>query len=78
MYWLLMIATVLSVLGLPGQVAQLFGIGTPTGLNGQAIHEPVLLAVIEIVLELCWLAVFVWMVRAYRRYGPWAQKKVPA
>ena len=76
-YWLLLVIFGLSVLGLPQQVLQVFGFGAYGGAGLPAFVEPLPVALIGLFLVLVQVALFVWMIIAYRRYGPWACRRVP-
>jgi hypothetical protein len=78
LFWVLMVVSGLAVLGLPQEVLQLFRIGTPTSPNQPVFLLPLPNAIFGTLLALAQLGLFVWMVVAYRRYGPWACRKVPA
>jgi hypothetical protein len=77
-YWLLMVIFALSILAIPQQLLQVFGIGT-TGAAGQ---PPLLLplpnALLGLAVACAELALFIWMIVAYRKYGPWACRRLPA
>ena len=77
LYWLLMITAGLSVLGLPQQVLELFGVGISGGPGQPVFLLPLPSALLGVVLGLAELAIFIWMIVALRRFGPWACRKVP-
>jgi hypothetical protein len=77
-YWLLMVIFALSVLGLPQQLLQVFGIGTSGGAGQPAFLEPLPNALLGLAVAAAELAVFIWMIVAYRKFGPWACRNVPA
>lgn len=77
-YWLLMVLYALSIPSLPSQLMQVFGIGT-SGVAGQPVFLlPLPNALLGLGVACAELLVFVWMIVALRRYGPWACRKVPA
>jgi hypothetical protein len=77
LYWLLMITAGLSVLGLPQQALVLFGVGISGGTGQPVFLLPLPNALLGLTLGLAELALFIWMIVALRRFGPWACRKVP-
>ncbi|MDQ6789930.1 MAG: hypothetical protein M3075_04605 [Candidatus Dormibacteraeota bacterium] len=77
LYWLLMIAAGLSVLGLPQQALEIFGVGISGGPGQPVFLLPLPNALLGLILGLAELALFIWMIVALRRFGPWACRKVP-
>jgi hypothetical protein len=78
LYWLLMVVFGLSILGIPQQLLQVFGVGVSGGPGQPAFIEPVANALLGLVVGIAELAIFIWMIVAYRRFGPWACRRVPA
>jgi hypothetical protein len=74
-YWALMVTAGLSLVGIPQQLGQLFGMGFKTAPNAPAIHQPLGLTLAQLTLGLLWLALLAWMIVAYRRHGPWAMRR---
>lgn len=77
-YWVFMVVAGLSVLGLPQQFLQVFGIGFSGGAGQPALVLPLPNALFGLFIGCAQLGLFVWMVIALRRYGPWACRTVPA
>ena len=77
-YWLLMIIYALSILGLPQQALQVFGVGTSGGAGQPLFLLPLPNALLGLAVGCCELAILVWMIVAYRKFGPWACRRVPA
>jgi hypothetical protein len=77
-YWLLMIIFALSILGLPQEVLQVFGVGTSGGPGQPVLILPLPNALLGLAVACAELVLLVWMIIAYRRYGPWACRRVPA
>jgi hypothetical protein len=78
LYWLLMVVFGLSILGIPQQLLQVFGVGVSGGPGQPAFIEPVPSALLGLVVGIAELAMFIWMIVAYRKFGPWACRPVPA
>ena len=76
-YWLLLVIFGLSVLGLPQQLLQVFGVGVSGGAGIPAFVEPLPAALLGLLVALVQLALFVWMIVAYKRFGPWACRRIP-
>jgi hypothetical protein len=77
-YWVFMVLAGLSVLGLPQQFLQVFGIGVSGGPGQPALVLPLPNALFGLFLGCAELALFIWMIVALRRFGPWACRTVPA
>jgi hypothetical protein len=77
-YWLLMVVFGLSILGIPQQLLQVFGVGVSGGPGQPTFIEPLPSAIVGLVVGLAEFAVFIWMIVAYRKFGPWASRRVPA
>jgi hypothetical protein len=77
-YWLLVVIFGLSILGIPQQVLQVLGVGTSGAAGQPAFLEPLPNALLGLAVAICQLAIFVWMIVAYRKFGPWATRNVPA
>jgi hypothetical protein len=76
-YWLLLVVFGLSALGLPQQLMQVFGVGVSSGPGIPTFVEPLPAALMGLLVVLLQLALFVWMIVAYKRFGPWACRRVP-
>jgi hypothetical protein len=76
-YWLFMVLAGASVLGLPQQFLQVFGIGFSGGPGQPALVLALPNALLGLFLGCAELALFVWMIVALRRFGPWACRQVP-
>ena len=77
-YWLLMILYGLSILAVPQQLLQVFGVGTSGGAGLPALVLPLPNALLGLATAIGELALFIWMIVAYRKFGPWACRRVPA
>ncbi|MDQ6741971.1 MAG: hypothetical protein M3Z97_03550 [Candidatus Dormibacteraeota bacterium] len=77
-YWLLMVLYGLSILAIPQQVLQVFGIGTTGGAGQPLLLLPLPNALLGLATACGELVLFIWMIVAYRKYGPWASRRVPA
>jgi hypothetical protein len=77
-YWLLMIIFALSILAIPQQLLQVFGIGTTAAAGEPPLLLPLPNALLGLAVACAELALFIWMIVAYRKYGPWASRRVPA
>ena len=77
-YWLLMILYGLSILAVPQQLLQVFGVGTSGGAGQPALVLPLPNALLGLATAIGELAIFIWMIVAYRKFGPWACRRVPA
>jgi hypothetical protein len=77
-YWLLMVLYGLSILAIPQQVLQVFGIGTTGGTGQPLLLLPLPNALLGLATACGELVLFIWMIVAYRKYGPWACRRVPA
>jgi hypothetical protein len=75
-YWLLMVIFAFSILGIPQQLLQVFGIGSSGGAQQPVFLEPLPNALFGLAIAIGELALFIWMVVAYRRFGPWACRTV--
>lgn len=77
-YWLLMVIYALSILGLPQQILQVFGVGTSGGPGTPVLLLPLPNALLGLAVGCLEVVLLVWMIIAYRKYGPWACRRVPA
>jgi hypothetical protein len=77
-YWVLTVIFALSILGLPQEVLQLFGVGYSGGPGQPELVLPLANSLLGLAVTIAEVALFVWMVVALRKYGPWACRKVPA
>jgi hypothetical protein len=76
-YWVFMVVTGLSVLGLPQQLLQVFGVGASGGPGQPALVLPLPNALYGLFIGCGQLALFIWMIVALRRFGPWACRTAP-
>lgn len=76
-FWVQLVLAGLAVLSLPQNVLALSGQTVRASPGAPPLHVPVASAAVNVLLALAWLAVFIWMIVAYRRFGPWACRRVP-
>ncbi len=76
-FWVQLVLAGRAVLSLPQNVLALSGQTIRASPGAPPLHVPVASAAVNVLLALAWLAVFIWMIVAYRRFGPWACRRVP-
>ncbi|MDQ6636511.1 MAG: hypothetical protein M3Y62_01845 [Candidatus Dormibacteraeota bacterium] len=76
-FWVQLVLAGLAVLSRPQNVLALSGRTIRASPSAPPLHVPVASAAVNVLLALAWLAVFIWMIVAYRRFGPWACRRVP-
>jgi hypothetical protein len=77
-YWLLMIIYALSILAIPQELLQVFGVSTSAGAGQPPFVLPLPNALLGLAVAGAELVLFIWMIVAYRKFGPWACRRVPA
>jgi hypothetical protein len=77
-YWVLMVIYALSILGLPQQAMQVFGVGTSGAAGQPPLVLPLTNALLGLAAGCAEVVLLVWMIVAYRKFGPWACRRVPA
>jgi hypothetical protein len=73
LYWYLMITYGIAIIAIPGNLLSAFGY---SAFGSVAIRYPDWYYVISTLLVLVEVALAVWMIVAYRRYGNWARRKI--
>ena len=68
-YWYVLVVGFLAILAIPQDISYGFGAG--------GVTIPPLIVVFLVIQAVAYLALSIWLLMLYRRYGTWARRKVP-